>query len=137
MSARVRHPVAETTGFGAPNVPEIPGAINISELTGAEIVSIGIASPVSAQTTTAAIAGLAAVAAGGTVFVLHAIDTRTSPQTFALPAGNASEIQMVYDEYGNALANNITITGAAFPIGINQNNGSIPFFWTGSAHFPF
>lgn len=40
-------------------IPAIPGAINVTELDGDEIVSIGIHSPQSAQTTTRAIANLA------------------------------------------------------------------------------
>lgn len=44
-------------------VPSVPGAINVTTLTGAEIVSIATAGPQYAQTTTQAIAGLAG---GGT-----------------------------------------------------------------------
>jgi hypothetical protein len=67
------------------------------------------------------------------------VDTRTSPQTYTLP-GSAmfgAEI-IVFDLYGNAETNPITIngSGAGTPV-INMNYGSIAFFWTGSVWFPF
>ena len=50
-------------------VPAVPGALNITELSGSEIVSIATSGPMSAQTTTQAIADLVISPGGNTWFV--------------------------------------------------------------------
>lgn len=85
-----------------------------------------------------ATAAAAAAYAGSTLFVPAAVDTRTSPQTYTLPAGVSGVIYIVYDQYQNALINPITINNSITPAPmINMDGGSIAFFWTGSTWFPF
>ena len=108
---------------------------DIGTLAGTERVPI-VRNPTDGSNYTTAVSNIA-VFGGGLSFNLQAVDTRTAPQTRALPVGAAAMIPIVYDQYGNAEANNITITGAAFPVVIRANYGSIPFFWTGAAWFPF
>jgi hypothetical protein len=82
--------------------------------------------------------GLLPGGGGGLSFRLLPADTRAGPATVALPTGNPAIAPIVYDAYGTAtVTHSITITGALFPLGINMAYGSIPFFWTGSAWFPF
>jgi hypothetical protein len=85
-----------------------------------------------------ATASAAAAFAGGTLIVPAPVDTRTTPQTYTLPAGVSGVIYIVYDQYQNALINAITIHNSITPAPtINMDGGSIAFFWTGTTWFPF
>jgi hypothetical protein len=84
-------------------------------------------------------AALAALASLGSTIFPAPVDTRSTPQSYTLPVGALAEpIIIVFDQFGNAQTNPITIhgSGAGTPV-INMIFGSIPFFWTGSVWFPF
>jgi hypothetical protein len=114
--------------------PAIPGAINVTNLRGNEIVLIGVG-PMATQTTTAAIAALSGGGGGGAIPV--DLDTAGGPQTYTLTASPTNGVTyQVKDATGHATANPITITAggvimidSAPTASINQNNGSLDFRW--------
>jgi hypothetical protein len=68
------------------------------------------------------------------------IDARFVPQIYNLPniADITERIVIVFDQFKAAASNNITISGSSVgAVLINQNGGSVPFFWSGSAWVPF
>ncbi len=65
--------------------PSVPGAINISQLTGSEIVALATLGPQSAQTTTRAIADLALTPTGNTWFVNATTGKDTNSGSAAAP----------------------------------------------------
>jgi hypothetical protein len=108
-------------------MPSPPGGVAASDLV--PLIRPGninnFAAPVSALT-------------GATAITPAPVDTRNAPQSYTLPAGGVGSPMVVFDRYGNAHANPITILGSGVPTPvINMNYGSIPFFWTGSVWFPF
>ena len=67
------------------SLPAVPGAINVTELTGNEIVAIATVGPMSAQTTTRAIADLALAPTGNTWFVNATTGSDSNPGSASQP----------------------------------------------------
>lgn len=90
-------------------IPSVPGAINVTQLTGNEIVAIATAGPQSAQTTTRAIASLGFSGTGNSWFVNETTGSDTNNGSAAYPFATLQAAQNA------AVANNgdtVFLTGS-------------------------